>query len=110
MQPFNLALGSAIAIAGVEGPRRLIEELLLPGVNLIGMDLIALGEIGHRRVLPQRLQCNLRLQRRVDLPSCSLRHSPLRRLPTERPEIQLVNRSQIRGPLQKERKLKREIQ
>ena len=55
MQPFNLALGSAIAIAGVEGPRRLIEQLLLPGVNLIGMDLIALGQIGHRRVLPQRL-------------------------------------------------------
>jgi hypothetical protein len=43
-------------------------------------DLIALGQIGDRRVFPQHLQCNLRLQRRVDLPSCSLRHSPLGRL------------------------------
>jgi hypothetical protein len=31
VQPFNLALAlnSAIAVAGVEGPRRLIEQLLL---------------------------------------------------------------------------------
>jgi hypothetical protein len=36
MQPFNLALAPGSAVAGVEGSRRLIDELLLPGVNLIG--------------------------------------------------------------------------
>src|SRR5690554_889640 len=41
------------------------------------MNLIALGQISHRRLLTQRLQRNLRLHRRIDLPSRPLRHSPL---------------------------------
>src|SRR5262249_41451822 len=38
----------------------------LPGVNLVRMHLIALRQIGYCRLLPQRLQRNLRLQCRVD--------------------------------------------
>lgn len=63
------------------------------------MDLIALRQIDHRRLLSKRLQCDLRLQRRANLPSRSLRH----RVPsvaTERLELQLVNWSQIWPPLQ----------
>jgi hypothetical protein len=64
--------------AGVECLRRLVLKLLLPRVDLVGMNLIALRQIGHRRLLAQRLQRNLRLQRRVDLPSRLLCHAPLR--------------------------------
>src|SRR5947209_2362000 len=69
----------AIAIAALERPRRLIEQLLLPRIDLVGMHLIALRQIGNRRLLPQRLQRDLRLQPRIDLPSRPLRHAPLRR-------------------------------
>ena len=37
---------------GIERPRRLILKLLLPGVNLVGMDLVALRKVGDRRMLP----------------------------------------------------------
>src|SRR5262249_44339319 len=69
VQLLHLALvpGHAIAAAVLERPRRLLQKLLLPGVNLVGMDLIALGQIGHGRLLPQRLQGDLRLQHRVNL-------------------------------------------
>jgi hypothetical protein len=40
--------------AGVERPRRLILKLLLPGVNLVGMDLISLRKVVDRGLLPQR--------------------------------------------------------
>ncbi|AHY48602.1 bsl1965 [Bradyrhizobium diazoefficiens USDA 110] len=43
------------------------------------MNLIALGQIGSRRLLPHRFQCDLCLQHRVDLPSRLLRHHALRR-------------------------------
>jgi hypothetical protein len=36
--------------------------LLLPGIYLIGMNLIALGQIGYRRLFPQCLQRDLCLQ------------------------------------------------
>ena len=36
-----------------EGVRRLILKLLLPGVNLVGMDLVALRKVRDRRLLPQ---------------------------------------------------------
>lgn len=49
----------------IERPRRLLHKLLLPGVYLVGMNLIARGQFGHRRLLPQRLQGDLRLQRRI---------------------------------------------
>jgi hypothetical protein len=82
MQPFDLALmlGRAIAVAVLERARRLIQELLLPGINLVGMNLIALGQISHRRLFPQCLQRDLRLQRCVNLASRSGRHLPLRLL------------------------------
>lgn len=48
MQPLDLmlTLSSTITISAFERPCRLIQQLLLPGVNLIGMHLIALGQIG----------------------------------------------------------------
>src|ERR1700686_2520498 len=75
VETFDLPLAVAhdIAIPGLESPRRLLLKLLLPGVNLIRVHLVTLGQIGHRRLLPQRLQRNLRLQSRVDLPSRSVR-------------------------------------
>jgi len=42
------------------------------------MDTVALGQIGHRRLLPQRLHGDLRLQRRVNLPSRLACHDLLR--------------------------------
>jgi hypothetical protein len=73
--PLGLGRGSS---AAVERLRRLVLKLLLPRLYLIGMDLIALGQIGHRRLLAQRLQRYLRLQRPVDLSSRSLWHASLR--------------------------------
>ena len=113
MQPFNLALalGSAIAIAGVERPRRLIEELLIPGVNLIGVDLKALVERPRRLI--EELGPNRPPSRAPAAPPVQSSPSTPRRssvlfsasfsapsAATERPEIQLVNQSQIPGPLQ----------
>lgn len=62
---------------GVEGARRILQKLLLPGVDLIGVNLVTLGQIGHRRLLSHRLQGDLRLQRYINLPSRLLRHHPL---------------------------------
>ena len=76
----------------------LLQQLLLPGINLVRVNLVALRQIRHRRLLPQRLQGDLRLQRRVDLPS-RLLHHPLR-LSRRNGSLQLSPRSQIRGPLQ----------
>jgi len=87
------------AAAAFEGPRRLIQKLLFPGINLIGMNLIALGQIGHRSPLPKRLQRNLRLQRRVDLPSRPLRHLPLRLLRRHGAKSNQSTDPKIRGPL-----------
>src|SRR5439155_3316565 len=46
----------------IERPRRKILQLLLPGVNLVRVNLITLRQVIHRRLLAQRLQRNLRLQ------------------------------------------------
>src|SRR6516162_7150600 len=43
------------------------------------MNLIALGQIGHRRLFPQRLQRDLCLQCCVNFASRSARHLPLRK-------------------------------
>ena len=85
MQTVDLALAVArmIAIFAFKRPRCLL-KLLLPGANLIRMHLIALGQVGHRRLFLQRLQCNFRLQRRVDLPSRSSLSSPAPSVATER--------------------------
>jgi hypothetical protein len=63
VQPFDLSLmlGCAIVVAVLERTRCPIQELLLPGINLVGKNLIALGRIGHRRLFPQCLQRDLRL-------------------------------------------------
>src|SRR5689334_2701288 len=102
MQLLDLTLPAGLGImadAGIKGPGRLLHKLILPGVNLIRVNLVAHRKVRNRRLLPQRLQGNSRLQRRINLPSRSLDHLPLRSLPTERPPLQLVNRSQNRGPL-----------
>ena len=41
--------------AGVERPRRLLQKLLLPRINLVRMHLLALRQIAHRRLFPHRL-------------------------------------------------------
>src|SRR6266404_8640012 len=102
MQLLDLTLPAGLGImanAGIKGPRRLLHKLLLPSVNLVRVNLVAHRKVRNRRLLPQRLQGNPRLQRRINLPSRSLAHLPLRSLPTERPRLQLVNWSQNRGPL-----------
>jgi hypothetical protein len=43
-------LGCAIAVAVLERARRLIQELLLPGINLVGMNLITLGQMYPARL------------------------------------------------------------
>jgi hypothetical protein len=61
-----------------EGARRLILKLLLPGVNLVRVDLVALRKVRDRPLLPQRLRGDLRLQPAVNPPSRLLRHRSLR--------------------------------
>jgi hypothetical protein len=39
----------------------MVQQLLLPGVNLVGMNLMALCQVGYRRLFAQRLQRDLRL-------------------------------------------------
>src|SRR6201993_2285302 len=85
--------------AGVKRPRCLLQKLLLPGVNLVRVYFVALRQIGHAHLLSQRFQGDLRLQRRIDLPSRLLRHHPLR-LTNGMTRFQLIPWSQIRGPLQ----------
>src|SRR5208337_5692064 len=79
----------------IKRPRRMVQQLLLPGVNLVGMNLMALRQVGYRRLFAQRLQRNLRLQRRVNLPS-RLRHLPAPSYPIRSrllPTIPLVPKS-----------------
>src|SRR6185503_10771302 len=77
MQLLNLAFAPHLTVSinpRIESPRRMLHQLLLPRVNLIGMNLVALSKIGHRCLFPQRLQRYPRLQRRVDPPSRLLHH------------------------------------
>src|SRR6476619_1013883 len=77
MQLLNLAFAPRLTVSinpRIESPRRMLHQLLLPRVNLIGMNLVALSKIGHRCLFPQRLQRYPRLQRRVDPPSRLLHH------------------------------------
>src|SRR2546421_8493608 len=102
MQLLDLALARGFAIIAqtcIEGACRLLEELLLPSIDLIRVNLVTLGQVSDRRLVPQRLQGDLRLQCRVDLPSRLLRHSPLL-FRKERQTIQLSPWSQKLGPLQ----------
>src|SRR5277367_3632887 len=83
----------------IKRPRRLILKLLLPGVSLVRMDLVALRNVRDRRLLPQCLQRDLRLQSGVNPPPRLLRHRSLR-LSNGAAVLQLNPRSQNQGPLQ----------
>src|SRR5271166_2829088 len=50
-----------------EQARRIVENLLLPGINLVRMHPVPLRQFRNRRILPQRLERNLRLERRIKL-------------------------------------------
>ena len=50
MAPSLPLIVSKHAMAVFEGPCRLLLKLLLPGINLVRMNLIALGQIDHRRL------------------------------------------------------------
>src|SRR6266446_8156427 len=79
MQLLDLTLPACLAIManpGVKGPRRLLQKLLLPRVDLVRVNFIANRKVRHRRLLPQRHQRNSRLQRRINLPSRPLAHLP----------------------------------
>ncbi len=83
VQPLDLPLMRRFRVPphpGIERPPRLILKLLLPGVNLVRMDLVALRKVRDRRLLPQRLQRDLRLQSAVNPPPRLLRHRSLRLL------------------------------
>src|SRR3546814_9787770 len=58
------------------------------------MCLVALRQVGHRHLLLQRLQSDLRPPSRIDLPS-RLAHGPPRPSMTERLALQLIRLSQI---------------
>ena len=94
MQPLNLPLMRRFRVPpypGIERPRRLILKLLLPGVNLVGMDLVALRKVRDRRLLPQRLQRDLRLQSGVNPP-------PRPQRPAGRSEIRRAIMLSIKNP------------
>src|SRR3954466_6678680 len=82
----------------IKGAGRLLMQLLLPGVNLVRVDFVPLRQVRNRRLFPQRLQRNLRLQPRIDLPSRLFHHS-LRLAYDGTARSQLPGRSQIQGPL-----------
>ena len=54
MQLLYLAFARFLALppdTRVKGPGRLFQKLLLPRIDLVRVHLIALGQIGHRRLL-----------------------------------------------------------
>jgi hypothetical protein len=61
----DLALAAGLGIpadVGVESVGGVLQELLLPGVNLVRVDFVALCQFGDRRRFPRRLQGGLRLR------------------------------------------------
>jgi hypothetical protein len=70
METLNLTLtaGRGIATATGQCPRRLIQQLLLTGVNLVRMDFIAL-----RPVRRDQLVCQLMRMMPQSAPSCQQR-------------------------------------
>jgi hypothetical protein len=55
-------------------------EAAFPGIDLVGINLIASSQFPHRRPLAQRLHSDLRLRDRINLSSQLLR-LPLQRRP-----------------------------
>jgi DNA-binding transcriptional LysR family regulator len=74
----------------------MIQQLFLPGVDLVRMNLMALRQIAYRRLLPHRRPRDLRLQNRINLPS-RLRHLPLRPVPFGADFFQLCHWSENPG-------------
>ena len=67
----RLALALLLAIPRTARPsreqaRRIVENLLLPGINLVRMHPVSLRQFRNRRILAQRLNRNLRLERRIN--------------------------------------------
>jgi len=84
-QPLDLASAHLLGIPPmppIGRPRRLLLELPLPGTALVRMHLVAAAQDRNRRLFPQRLRQDFRLQGRVDLPSRSFAHDRSA-LPTE---------------------------
>lgn len=53
MQLFDLTVTTrlrALTRAPIKGPRRPLHQLLLPSMNLVGMNLVALRQIGDARI------------------------------------------------------------
>src|SRR5271165_5923309 len=68
----RLTLALLLAIARTGRPARkqardVVENLLLPGINLVRMHPCRFASSGNRRILAQRLERNLRLERRIKL-------------------------------------------
>src|SRR5512133_1073735 len=53
--PFTRMLG-VDTDPSIKRPRRVLQQLLLPGINLVRVNLVARRQLSHRRLLPQRLQ------------------------------------------------------
>lgn len=99
MQPLDLALViGRRRSAAIERSGRLILQLLLPRVDLVGMHLVTLRQVRHRLLLSQRLERDLRLQRPIKLTPRSLRHRLLR-LVRNSLNLQLALWSRKLGPL-----------
>src|SRR5208283_6105447 len=91
----RLTLALLLAIARTARPageqaRDVVENLLLPGINLVRMHPVPLRQFRNRRILAQRLKRNLRLERCIKLLAC-LRHSLLHRLRQSRTFHTLAN-------------------
>jgi len=64
----RLALALLLPIARTARPSReqardVVENLLLPGMDLVRMHVVPLRQLRNRRILAQRLKGNLRLER-----------------------------------------------
>jgi hypothetical protein len=49
--------------AAGEQARHIVQDLLLPAINMVRMHAMPLGQLRNRRILPQRFQRHLRLER-----------------------------------------------
>ena len=81
-------------------PHRVLEKLLLPGINLVRVNLIALVQVPLPSLFPQRLQRNPCFQSSPRSSALFSSSSLAPYVATKPLRIQLVNRSQMRGPLQ----------
>src|SRR5512144_2184482 len=76
----------------------MVEELLLPAIDLIGMDAVPSRQLRYRRLFAHRLQSDPSFECRIELPSRSAHH-PLRLPPRNGTSLHLSRWSQNPGPL-----------